>query len=330
MAGVKQNGLREREEKLMYFFNPNTIMTCGPEISFGDKITVLKDRLENADAIVIGAGSGLSTAAGYTYTGKRFEEYFADFERKYGFRDMYSGGFYPYRTMEEFWGYWCRYIWINRYAPIPSDLYEKLRTLVKDKDYFVLTTNVDHCFQRSGFDRKRLYYTQGDYGLFQSSDPQEASRDKTYDNYDCIRGMLLAEGWQIGQEGELFLPESGNVSMTIPSNRIPVCPDDGKLMTTNLRVDDSFVQDEGWYQAAERYQEFLRRHEGLHVLYLELGVGMNTPGIIKFNFWQYTKENPKAFYACINKGEAGCARDITKRSVCMDTGIREVLEALET
>ena len=329
MAGVKQNGFREREEKLMYFFNPNTIMTCGPEISFGDKITVLEDRLENADAIVIGAGSGLSTAAGYTYTGKRFEEYFADFERKYGFRDMYSGGFYPYRTMEEFWGYWCRYIWINRYMPVPSDLYEELLALVKDRDYFVLTTNVDHCFQRSGFDRKRLYYTQGDYGLFQSSDPQGASRDKTYDNCDSIRGMLLAEGWQIGQEGELLLPESGNVSMTIPSNRIPVCPDDGKLMTTNLRVDDSFVQDEGWYQAAERYQEFLRRHKGLRVLYLELGVGMNTPGIIKFNFWKYTKENPNAFYACINKGEAGCARDITKRSVCMDTGIREVLEAIE-
>ena len=301
-------------------------MTSGPEMSFEEKITVLKDQLENADAIVIGAGSGLSTAAGYMYSGDRFEKYFGDFERKYGFRDMYSGGFYPYQTLEDFWGYWCRYIWINRYGPIPTDLYGRLLGLVEDKDYFVLTTNVDHCFQRSGFDKKRLFYTQGDYGLFQSSSPGSAASNKTYDNYEIIRRMILSEGYQIGDNGELIVPKDTEIRMSVPSDLVPACPDDGKLMTTNLRCDDSFVEDEGWHQAAERYQDFLRRHERLRVLYLELGVGMNTPGIIKFNFWKYTKENPNAFYACINKGEAYCPQEIAERSVCIDGDIGEALQ----
>ena len=295
-------------------------------MSFEEKIAVLKDQMEKADAVVLGAGSGLSTAAGYTYSGDRFEKYFGDFERKYEFRDMYSGGFYPYQTLEDFWGYWCRYIWINRYGPIPTDLYGRLLGLVEDKDYFVLTTNVDHCFQRSGFDKKRLFYTQGDYGLFQSSSPGSAARNKTYDNYKIIRRMILSEGYQIGDNGELIVPKDTEIRMSVPSDLVPACPDDGKLMTTNLRCDDSFVEDEGWHQAAERYQDFLRRHERLRVLYLELGVGMNTPGIIKFNFWQYTKENPNAFYACINKGEAYCPQEIAERSVCIDGDIGEALQ----
>jgi NAD-dependent SIR2 family protein deacetylase len=313
----------------MFYFNPDTIMTNGSKMSFDQKISVLQEQLTNADAVVIGAGSGLSTAAGYTYSGERFEKYFADFERKHGFRDMYFGGFYPYQTMEEFWGYWCRNIWINRYAPIPSDLYGRLLALVKDKDYFVLTTNVDHCFQRSGFDKKRLFYTQGDYGLFQSSSPDKEAKNRTYDNYEVIRRMILAEGYQIEKNGELIVPKDTKIRMTVPSDLVPVCPDDGKLMTTNLRCDDSFVEDEGWHQAAERYQEFLRRHERLRVLYLELGVGMNTPVIIKFPFWEYTKKNPNAFYACVNLGEAGCSREIVNRSVCIDKGIGEVLNMLE-
>lgn len=312
----------------MYFFNPDRIMTDDSKMSFDQKISVLQEQLANADAVVIGAGSGLSTAAGYTYSGERFEKYFADFARKYGFRDMYSGGFYPYQTMEEFWGYWCRNIWINRYAPIPSDLYGRLLALVKDKDYFVLTTNVDHCFQRSGFDKKRLFYTQGDYGLFQSSSPGKEAKNRTYDNYEVIRRMILSEGYQIEKNGELIVPKDTKIRMTVPSDLVPVCPDDGKLMTTNLRCDDSFVEDEGWHQAAERYQEFLRRHERLRVLYLELGVGMNTPVIIKFPFWEYTKKNPNAFYVCVNLGEAGCSREIVKRSVCIDKGIGEVLNRL--
>lgn len=312
----------------MYFFNPYTVQTKGPKMSKKEQLAVLKWQLDTADAVVIGAGSGLSTAAGYIYTGERFQKYFPDFIQKYGIRDMYSGGFYPYSSMEKFWGFWCRYIWINRYAPVPSDLYERLHDLVADKDYFVLTTNVDHCFQRSGFDKHRLFYTQGDYGLFQSSSPKKASADKTYDNYDIIRKMVLSEGYEIADDGELLIPEHADIKMEIPSELVPVCPDDGEKMTTNLRSDDTFVEDEGWHQAAERYQEFLRRHENLHVLYLELGVGMNTPVIIKFPFWKYTAENKNAFYACVNYGEAGCSEDIVKRSVCIDADISDVVNEL--
>jgi NAD-dependent SIR2 family protein deacetylase len=311
----------------MYFFNPDTIMTNGPKMSFAQKITELKEQLANADAVVIGAGSGLSTAAGYTYSGDRFQEFFGDFGEKYGFQDMYSGGFYPYTSMEEFWGYWCRNIWINRYAPIPSDLYEKLFELVKNKDYFVLTTNVDHCFQRSGFDKKRLFYTQGDYGLFQSSAPGGTTKNNTYDNYEMIRGMILSEGYQIGEQGELIVPENAEIKMTVPSDLVPVCPDDGERMTTNLRCDDSFVEDEGWHQAAKRYQEFLRRHERLHVLYLELGVGMNTPVIIHFGFHRLVYENPHAIYANINL-EPSTSREIVDRSILIQGDIGDAIRKM--
>ena len=312
----------------MIFGNPDTILSNDPEMSFAQKVSVLQEQLANAEAVVIGAGSGFSTAAGYTYSGERFEKYFADFERKYGIRDMYSGGFYPYPTMEKFWGFWCRNIWINRYAPIPSNLYGRLLALVQDKEYFVLTTNVDHCFQRSGFDKKQLFYTQGDYGLFQSRSPGGAANNRTYDNYEAIRRMILHEGYQIGKKGELIVPKDTEIGMTVPSDLVPVCPDDGNLMIPNLRCDDSFVEDQGWHQAAKRYQDFLGRHEQLPVLYLELGVGMNTPVIIKFPFWKYTRQNPNSFYACINLGEAGCDREIVKRSVCLDADISRDLEAL--
>jgi NAD-dependent SIR2 family protein deacetylase len=297
-------------------------MTQEPE----KQIEILKKQLDEADAVIIGAGSGLSTAAGYRYTGDRFRKYFSDFAEKYGIRDMYSGGFSPFGSMEEYWGYWCRYVWINRYAPIPTDLYAKLHELVKDRDHFVLTTNVDHCFQRSGFDKSRLFYTQGDYGLFQSS--SGASSKKTYDNHDMIRRMVLSEGYSIDGSGELIVPENGKVSMTIPEGLVPVCPDDGKPMTMNLRSDDTFVEDEGWHEAEERYQRFLDGHADGHVLYLELGVGMNTPVIIKFPFWKSTMVNPDAFYACVNMGEACCPEEINDRSLCIDGDIGDVLRRL--
>ncbi|MGI6053027.1 MAG: Sir2 silent information regulator family NAD-dependent deacetylase [Bilifractor sp.] len=252
-------------------------MTYGITQDPDKQIRILRDQTDQADAVLIGAGSGLSTAAGFTYSEDRFQKYFGDFSRKYGFKDMYSGGFYPYDSMEEFWGYWCRYIWINRYMPIPSGAYKDLLELVKDKDYFVLTTNVDHCFQKSGFDKKRLFYTQGDYGLFQSSSPDGITKTKTYDNYETIRKMVLSEGFQIADDGELIVPENTKIAMKVPSELVPVCPDDGKMMTTNLRCDDTFVQDDGWYKAQGRYHDFIRRHENMRVLYLELGVGMNTP-----------------------------------------------------
>ena len=282
----------------------------------------LRNLLTGADAVVIGAGAGLSTSAGMIYTGERFEKYFADFRGKYGFRDMYSGGFYPYDTLEEYWAYWSRYIWINRYMDPPEPVYENLYRLVKDKDYFVLTTNVDHCFQKAGFDKRRLFYTQGDYGLFQCSRP---CHQATYDNGETVRRMVLAQGYVTGADGDLSLPEGRRPEMMIPSELIPRCPECGAPMSMNLRADDTFVQDAGWHQAAGRYERFLREHEGKRILFLELGVGMNTPGIIKYPFWQMTYRNPKAVYACINYREAYALEEIAGRSVCIDGDIGNVL-----
>lgn len=312
----------------------SAVRSFSRNISYGkdtreEQLARLKKEIETADAIVIGAGAGLSTSAGFTYSGERFEKYFRDFEEKYGYHNMYSLGFYPYDSMEEFWGYWCRYIWINRYMPIPSRVYQDLLDLVKDKDYFVLTTNVDHCFQKSGFDKKRLFYTQGDYGLLQSSSPSGAAKNKTYDNYDIIRRMILSEGYQIGDHEELISPEETEIKMAVPSELVPVCPDDGNLMTTNLRSDDTFVQDDGWYAAQSRYHDFLRRHQGLKTLFLEAGVGGNTPTIVKYNFWKMTYEWTRATYACLNLGEAVAPKEIEKKSICIDGDVGAVLKELK-
>ncbi len=270
-----------------------------------DNIRRLKQEIETADSIVIGAGAGLSTAAGFTYSGERFEKYFSDFIQKYGFSDMYSGGFFPFETPEEHWAYWSRYIYINRYMDVDNGTYKTLLSLVKDKDYFVLTTNVDHQFQKAGFDKHRLFYTQGDYGLFQCLEP---CCQKTFDNEEFIRRMYNEQK-----------------NMCVPSELIPKCPECGKTMTMNLRADDKFVQDEGWYKARERYADFLRRHEGMHMLFLELGVGFNTPVIIKYPFWQMTAKNPNAVYACINFNEAFCPEELEKKSICIGGDIAEVL-----
>ena len=276
--------------------------------SFSEQTARLKAALDSADAVVIGAGAGLSTSAGYEYSGERFEKYFSDFEEKYGFHDMYSGGFYPYKTPEEFWAFWSRYIFINRYVDAPKPVYEELLKLAGDKDYFVITTNVDHCFQKAGFDKKRLFYTQGDYGLFQCSEP---CCQETFDNEREIR--LMYERQEDGR---------------IPSELIPLCPHCGRPMTVNLRSGDSFVEDEGWHRAAERYENFLRTRAGLKILFLELGVGYNTPVIIKYPFWHMTAKNPKAVYACINLGEADAPDNIAARSICIDGDIGAVLEGL--
>lgn len=290
-----------------------------------DKVERLARNLREADAVVIGAGAGLSTSAGFTYTGERFRQYFQDFGAKYGFTDMYSGGFYPYRTPEEHWAYWSRYIYINRYMNAPKPVYEKLYELVHDKDYFVLTTNVDHCFQKAGFDRHRLFYTQGDYGLFQCSAP---CHQETYDNEKVIREMVTAQGYKIGPDGALFLPEGIVPKMTVPAELVPHCPKCGRPMRMNLRADSTFVEDEGWHIAAERYSDFLRRHRNLKALFLELGVGMNTPGIIKYPFWQMTAENSDAVYVCINYGEAYVPDEIKKKSICINGDIGEVLDRM--
>lgn len=295
--------------------------------SFLGQIEHLKDALIEADAVVIGAGSGLSASAGFTYSGERFEKYFSDFHLKYGISDIYSGGFYPYSTLEEYWAWWSRHIWVNRYVDIPKDTYKTLLALVQDKDYFVLTTNVDHCFQKSDFDKRRLFYTQGDYGLWQCSKP---CHQTTYDNEETVRKMLLAQGFQIAESNDLILPEGTKPVMQIPTELVPHCPICGAPMTMNLRCDDTFVEDTGWHKASERYHDFIRRHENLRVLFLELGVGANTPVIIKYPFWRMTEKNPKATYACINYGEALCPNEIKEQSLCMDADIEDVLKNISS
>ena len=287
----------------------------------------IKSILQNADSILIGAGAGLSTSAGFTYSGFRFQKYFADFEKKYGFHDMYSGGFYPYKTLEENWAYWSRYIMINRYMNAPIPVYEELFELVKNKNYFVITTNVDHCFQKAGFDKSRLFYTQGDYGLWQCSEP---CHKKTYDNQLFVERMVREQGFVIQDDGGLELPENGfeGIKMTVPSELVPRCPVCGKPMSMNLRADDTFVEDEGWNKAASRYEDFLNENKDGKIVYLELGVGGNTPGIIKYPFWKMTYANPKATYICINKGEAEVPGEIEKQSICINNDIYEVSKSL--
>ena len=272
------------------------------------QINNLQTALREADTVVIGAGAGLSTSAGFVYTGERFQKYFSDFAAKYGFQDMYSGGFYPFATPEEHWAYWSRYIFINRYLDAPKPVYETLLKLVAEKDYFVITTNVDHCFQKAGFDKKRLFYTQGDYGLFQCSTP---CCQETFENEKAILEM-------VGRQEH----------MKVPTDLLPVCPHCGKPLTMNLRSDDRFVEDEGWHEAAERYDNFLRTRAGEKILFLELGVGYNTPGIIKYPFWQMTARNPNATYASINLGQAICPKEIQQQSICIDGDIGETLAAL--
>ena len=276
--------------------------------SFSDKMERLERELAAADAVVIGAGAGLSASAGLTYDGERFERYFSDFEEACGFHDMYTGGFYPFKTREEYWAYWSRFILINRYMDAPRPVYADLLRLVQAKDYFVLTTNVDHCFQKAGFAKSRLFYTQGDYGLWQCSIP---CHSKTYDNEEAVRQMVKEQK-----------------DRRVPTALLPRCPVCGAPMAMNLRSDMSFVEDEGWHAAADRYAAFIRRHRTERLLFLELGVGGNTPAIIKYPFWRMTAQWPQAFYVCINRGEAFCPREIAGRALCIDRDIGEVLTHL--
>lgn len=285
----------------------NVVCAKNDDRQLVSKIEKLRQALDDVDAVIVGAGAGMSTAAGLTYSGERFDEHFADFRDAFGITDMYSGGFYPFPDVETLWAWWSRHIYFNRYDVEPGRPYLDLLKLVKDKDYFVITTNVDHQFQLAGFDKHRLFYTQGDYGLFQCSGP---CSQVTYDNEEAVRAMMEQ------QKG-----------MRIPSELVPTCPKCGRPMTTNLRVDGRFVEDKGWHAAATRYDEFCRRHAGMHVLYLELGVGMNTPVIIKYPFWNAVDKNPKAIYACVSLGEACAPKAVNKRSILIDGDIGIVLSA---
>ena len=301
----------------------------------------LRSAIDEADAVIVGAGAGLSTSAGFTYSGQRFDRYFGDFAVKYGFTDMYSGGFYPYRKLTEMWGFWCRNIYVNRYMDPPKNTYSKLLDILKGKDFFVITTNVDHCFQKAGIDKSRLFYTQGDYGLWQC---QSGRIKKTYDNEEQVKKMLLAEGFRFEHAsldyhddwGELIPPadrsgrtEWSSLKTEIPADMLPVCPDDGSPMKMNLRADETFVEDEGWHEASRRYFEFIEAHKTKKVLFLDLGSGGNTPVIFKIPFMRWTMDWPNAIYATINKGEAFTAREIADKSIVIDSDIDNILEFID-
>ena len=322
----KKNGYLETIQKGL-----KALGMLGRNVSSGkgsreEQIELLKNEIQKADAIVIGAGAGLSTSAGFTYSGERFEKYFFDFIKEYGIKDMYSGGFYPFPNDEIRWAWWARNIYFNRYVKASKSVYDELFLLLKDKDYFVITTNVDHQFQNAGFDKKKLFYTQGDFGLFQSVNPQI---QKTYDNEEWVMKAMEAQGFVKDKNGVFSIPESGEILMRISAELIPKCPDDGSDMTNNLRIDSSFVEDEGWHTAAEKYSEFLENHKNMHVLFLELGVGANTPVIIKYPFWYMVMENKKAVYACINYQEAFCPNELEERSICLEGDIGEVLKEIQ-
>ncbi len=285
----------------------------------------LKTEIETADAIVIGAGAGLSTSAGFIYSGERFHSYFSDFEAHFGIRDMYSGGFYPFPDAETRWAFWARNIYVNRYMDPPGSVYQDLYSLVKDKDYFVITTNVDHCFQKAGFDKERLFYTQGDYGLWQCSKP---CHGKTYDNEEQVRQMLQAQGFSFAEDGALEPPAGKALQMRIPSGLVPHCPVCGRPMTMNLRSDDRFVEDEGWHRATERYTAFLRRNLDRKTLFLECCVGYNTPGIIKYSFWQQVYQNENAVYACLNLTEEPVPKEIKEQSIVISGDSARVIGEL--
>lgn len=277
--------------------------------TYWEQIELLSDFLLEADAVLIGAGAGLSACAGFSYDGKRFRDHFDDFILKYGFTDMYSASFYPFERLEEHWAFWSRFISLNRYdAPVGLPYIDLLK-LVSNKDYFVLTTNVDHQFQKAGFEKQRLFYTQGDYGLWQCSVP---CCQRTYENRGTVERMVAEQK-----------------NRRIPSHLLPYCPECGASMRMNLRVDNTFVEEEGWHRAQENYQDFLRRNERTNILYLELGVGENTPGIIKYPFWRMTDQNKNAVYASVNHAEFFVPAKISKRSIAIESDIGQLLKRLK-
>ena len=273
-----------------------------------EKIEKLKQEIKNSDYILIGAGAGLSTSAGFLYDGKRFEDNFKDYIKKYGFTDMYSAGFYNFPTLEEYWAYFSLYVYINRFDIGENETYLNLYNIVKDKNYFVITTNVDGRFIDSKFDKDKIFAVQGDFALFQCSKP---CRQETFYNEKYIREMIKYKK-----------------EMKIPTEIIPKCPYCGRNMSMNLRADDTFVQDKNWDEQKNRYEEFLKMSDNSKILFLELGVGFNTPSIIKYNFWRMTLNNKKSVYASINLGECYCASDIEERSICIDYDIAKVLKKL--
>lgn len=274
-----------------------------------NKIVKIKDLIKNADCVLIGAGAGLSTSAGIEYSGKRFENNFADFIKKYHFTDMYSSGFYDFQTEEEKWAYWAKHMYINNIGMKATKLYQDMLELVKDKDYFVITTNVDDQFFKAGFDKEKVFATQGSYRYIQCS---RACHNKIYNATEIVKEMI--EKIQ---------------DCKIPTELIPVCPVCGEKMDTNLRKDAYFVQDDNWYKQNAIYGEFLDKAKNKKVVLLEFGVGFNTPTIIRFPFEQMTYQNLNWNLVRFNKDNCMTFLDIQDRIIEVKDDINKIVKDLK-
>ncbi|WP_404900444.1 Sir2 silent information regulator family NAD-dependent deacetylase [Priestia filamentosa] len=272
------------------------------------RIEKAKKEIEDTEFILIGGGAGLSAAAGITYGGKRFTDNFSAFIKKYGLTDMYSSGFYPYKTQEERWAYWAKHIYVNRFEPGPTILYKDLYQLVKDRTYFVITTNVDSQFEKSGFPVDKIFEVQGNYGYLQCA---QGCHDKLYYNESLVREMIKK-----------------TVDCQIPSELVPICPVCGGNMDPNLRINQYFVQDEKWYKQNKLYNEFLKQSEGKRNVYIELGVGFNTPGIIRYPFEQMTYHNEKATLIRLNKENSTGMKENADKTVTFNEDIKEVVSEI--
>ncbi|MGN1382812.1 MAG: Sir2 silent information regulator family NAD-dependent deacetylase [Eubacterium sp.] len=294
---------------------------------YQQNIEKLSEAISQADAVLVGAGSGLSTAAGLDFAGSRLQKSFGDFTAKYGMTDMYTGCFTHFDSREERWAYWSRWAWFNRFEDIPKDTLQRLKELLAGKKYFVLTTNIDHTFIRAGYDKKKLCYTQGDFGLLQCSRPCHHS---TYDDKERLRKMIASQGYIEDKNGHFHAPENQPVKMEIPTELIPHCPVCGSEMDFDLFWDERFVRDKGWHIAYDRYQSWLSEHKMGNILFLELGVGFNSPGVIKYPFWQMADANPKSTFATIDLNQACTWDRISDRSIVIQADLDKAITDLLT
>ncbi|MCI8508515.1 MAG: Sir2 silent information regulator family NAD-dependent deacetylase [Lachnospiraceae bacterium] len=281
------------------------------DIPYEEQIRLAAKMIKASDMVLIGAGAGASAAAGLTYSGKRFTVNFSEFIEKYGFAnmpDMYAAGFYPFPTEEAKWGYWSKHSMINRFLPPALPLYQMLYQMVQGKEHFVLTTNVDHQFQKAGFADENIFATQGDYGMIQC---EKGCHAKTYDAEELFRQM-----------------EQARHDCVIPSYMIPKCPVCGGNMAMHLRCDQYFVEDKHWHEAAARYEAFLERMADQKTVLLELGVGFNTPAIIRFPFEKMMREYHHFSLIRLNLKEAFIPKSVKERAVGINMDMEQVIAHL--
>ena len=276
---------------------------------YNKRISEVKNLINKADYILIGGGAGLSTAAGLDYSGKRFEDNFGEFIEKYHFTDMYTAGFYDFNTEEEKWAFWAKHMYLNDIGIGATKLYKDVLNLVKDKKYFVITTNVDDQFYKAGFDKEKVFAMQGSFKYIQCS---KACHNKLYDATDLVKEMI-----------------NKTKDCKIPTELVPVCPVCGEKMEVNVRIDANFVQDENWYKQDKRYGEFLDKSQDKNLLLLEIGVGFNTPGIIRFPFEQMVYDNVNTHLVRINKDYAFASKEIEDKTILFNEDTNKIVEDLK-